>query len=61
MGWKSFMYIREDTMKKFKNGLSRFIIGLAKKVLLLNSLGMLGDSVFNIQIHELTILSEWLI
>ena len=55
------MYIREDTMKKFKNGLSRFIIGLAKKVLLLNSLGMLADSVFKIQIYELTILSEWLI
>lgn len=50
------MYIREHTMKKFRNGLSRFIIGLAKKVLLLNSLGMLADSVFNIQIYELTIL-----
>lgn len=28
---KEFMYIREHTMKKFENGVSRFIIRLAKK------------------------------
>ncbi|WP_207661160.1 MBOAT family O-acyltransferase [Paraclostridium sordellii] len=51
---------RKHTMQKFENGVSRFIIGLAKKVLLSNSLGMLADSVFNTQISELTVLSAWL-
>ncbi|MFR4162896.1 MAG: MBOAT family O-acyltransferase [Paraclostridium sordellii] len=51
---------RKHTMQKFENGVSRFIIGLSKKVLLSNSLGMLADSVFNTQIYELTVLSAWL-
>ncbi|QYE99470.1 MBOAT family O-acyltransferase [Paraclostridium sordellii] len=51
---------RKHTMQKFENGVSRFIIGLAKKVLLSNSLGMLADNVFNTQISELTVLSAWL-
>ncbi|CEJ73507.1 alginate O-acetylation protein [[Clostridium] sordellii] len=51
---------RKHTVQKFENGVSRFIIGLSKKVLLSNSLGMLADSVFNTQISELTVLSAWL-
>ncbi|MFR3559162.1 MAG: MBOAT family O-acyltransferase [Paraclostridium sordellii] len=51
---------RKHTMQKFENGVSRFIIGLSKKVLLSNSLGMLADSVFNTKISELTVLSGWL-
>ncbi|CEK38001.1 MBOAT family O-acyltransferase [Paraclostridium sordellii] len=51
---------RKHTVQKFENGVSRFIIGLSKKVLLSNSLGMLADSVFNTQIYELTVLSAWL-
>lgn len=51
---------RKHTVQKFENGVSRFIIGLSKKVLLSNLLGMLADSVFNTQIYELTVLSAWL-
>lgn len=51
---------RKHNVQKFENGVSRFIIGLSKKVLLSNSLGMLADSVFNTQIYELTVLSAWL-
>ncbi|WP_042271245.1 MBOAT family O-acyltransferase [[Clostridium] dakarense] len=51
---------REHTITKFADGVNRFIIGLSKKVILSNSLGMLADSVFNTGSNELTIVSSWL-
>ena len=51
---------REHNIIKFGDGVRRFIIGLGKKVLLSNSLGMLADSVFGMQTYQLTIVSTWL-
>lgn len=51
---------REHNLDKFTEGVSRFIIGLSKKVILSNSLGMLADSVFNTPTFDLTITSAWL-
>ncbi|WP_250674638.1 MBOAT family O-acyltransferase [Paraclostridium ghonii] len=51
---------REHSLDKFTDGINRFIIGLAKKVILSNSLGMLADNIFATQIFDLTIASAWL-
>lgn len=51
---------RDHNLEKFTNGINRFIIGLGKKVLLSNSLGMLADNVFGTQIDGLAIGSAWL-
>ena len=51
---------REHNISRFGEGVNRFIIGLSKKVILSNSLGMLADSVFNTSIEDLTIISSWL-
>lgn len=51
---------REHSLFKFERGLSRFIIGLFKKVILANSLGLLADSAFSTNIEEIAILSAWL-
>ncbi len=51
---------REHTLDKFSNGVSRFIIGLSKKVFLANGLGMLADTTFATNISDLTIASSWL-
>lgn len=51
---------RDHNIVKFGDGVRRFIIGLGKKVLLSNSLGMLADSVFGMQTYQLTVVSTWL-
>lgn len=51
---------REHNISKFGEGVNRFIIGLSKKVILSNSLGMLADAVFNTSVEDLTIISSWL-
>lgn len=51
---------RDHNIIKFGDGVRRFIIGLGKKVLLSNSLGMLADSVFGMQTYQLTVVSTWL-
>lgn len=51
---------REHSLDKFSNGLSRFIIGLSKKVFLANALGLLADTIFATNVHNLTIASSWL-
>lgn len=51
---------REHSVDKFSDGISRFIIGLSKKVILSNALGTLADQVFATEIGQLTIASSWL-
>lgn len=51
---------REHSIDKFSDGISRFIIGLSKKVILSNALGTLADQVFATEIGQLTIASSWL-
>lgn len=49
---------RKETADDFFDGFSRFIIGMAKKVLLANSFSIFADAAFN-NIEELTILGGW--
>ena len=51
---------RVETIKDFSYGINRFIIGLGKKVLLANNMGILWDTVKNMGIGNLPVLTAWL-
>jgi alginate O-acetyltransferase complex protein AlgI len=51
---------RKENIDQFADGVKRFIIGLGKKVLLANNIGMLWSQIQNINIGDLTILTSWL-
>jgi alginate O-acetyltransferase complex protein AlgI len=51
---------RRETVSAFAEGVERFILGLAKKVLLANSTGALADLIFAIPGDELTAATAWL-
>lgn len=51
---------RRETIEGFSAGITRFAVGLAKKVLLANNIGMLWDSVSATAVSELSCLSAWL-
>ncbi len=51
---------RKIELKGFVNGIERFIIGLAKKVLIANTLGEVADKIFALPHSEITVLCSWL-
>ena len=51
---------RKETFDDFSDGVSRFIIGLGKKVLLSNTLAVIADNVFDNSIDNLVISAAWL-
>jgi alginate O-acetyltransferase complex protein AlgI len=51
---------RTITSEKMAHGIQRFIIGLAKKVLIANTLGSLVDPIFAVSPDQLTMASAWL-
>lgn len=51
---------RRETIEFFGDGVRRFIIGLGKKVLLANNIGLLWDSISTTETANLTVLSAWL-
>ena len=51
---------RQETIERFADGVRRFIIGLGKKVLLANNIGLLWDSISTTEVTNLTVLSAWL-
>ncbi len=51
---------RRETIEGFTAGITRFAVGLAKKVLLANNIGMLWDSTSALGFSELSCLSAWL-
>lgn len=51
---------RKESFDLFGDGVELFIIGLAKKVLIANNIGMLWTSVKNTPVEELSVLSAWL-
>ncbi|WP_113674595.1 MBOAT family O-acyltransferase [Vallitalea guaymasensis] len=51
---------RKETVDKFALGLERFILGLGKKVLLANNIGLLWSQIQNTGFDDLTILTAWL-
>ena len=51
---------RTHSVDEFSYGIQRFIIGLAKKVLLANSIGQLWDTVIASGVSNLSVLGAWL-
>lgn len=51
---------RKHSIDKFAVGVERVVIGLAKKVILSNQLGIIADSFFNSQISNLSVSGAWL-
>ncbi|MCY6484863.1 MBOAT family protein [Clostridium aestuarii] len=51
---------RKENIEQFASGIRRFIIGLGKKVLLANNIGMLWNEIQNTNISDLTVLTSWL-
>lgn len=54
------LYDRKETIDKFVTGIQRFIIGLTKKLLLANSMGLIADQIFNMKVDTLSVLSCWI-
>lgn len=51
---------RKENIDQFSYGITRFIIGLGKKVLLANNIGLLWDNICNISYNEMTIVIAWI-
>lgn len=51
---------REHNWDKFTKGVNRFVVGLGKKVILANQLGIIADGVFNKSAGDLSRLEVWL-
>lgn len=51
---------RKESLDLFGKGAGTFIIGLAKKVLIANNIGLLWNSIKATPIQELSVLSAWL-
>ena len=51
---------RSHSIELFSSGVRRFIYGLAKKMLIANTMAGVADSIFSIPIHDLTLPLAWL-
>ncbi len=51
---------RHETVDRFASGVERFIVGLAKKVLIANNVGLLWDAYANTPAGSLTFVGAWL-
>ena len=51
---------REYSADQFAYGVQRFILGLAKKVLLANNIGLLWETVQRMDFGSMSVLAAWL-
>lgn len=51
---------RSHSLDLFASGIQRFIIGLAKKVLIANSIGEIADNIFSLSGNDLTMQLAWI-
>ena len=51
---------RNHSIEKFAEGVNRFVIGLGKKVIFSNQLGIVADGIFSTQIAGISVLEGWL-
>lgn len=51
---------RANSVEQFSSGVRRFIVGLAKKVLIANNIGILWDTFSTLPASELTVLGSWM-
>lgn len=54
------IYSKKLSLSGFSSGLQRFILGLVKKAVIANNLGIVADSVFNIPGDDLSLSTAWL-
>lgn len=52
--------IRKETPEQFAKGIHRFMIGLGKKVLLANNIGVLWNTIQSINYSEIPLVTAWL-
>lgn len=50
---------RSVDINKFASGIERFLLGLSKKVLIANSMGLIADEVFALQPSEMSVVLAW--
>lgn len=50
---------RIETRENFADGIKRFILGLAKKVILANQLGLIADNIFSMNPNDITMTTAW--
>lgn len=51
---------RTITLEGFQEGVSRFIIGLAKKVIIANNMAIFADHIFSLPTNQLSVVSAWI-
>ena len=51
---------RANSVEQFSSGVRRFLVGLAKKVLIANNIGLLWDTFSAMPASELTVLGSWM-
>ena len=51
---------RDHTLNMFTRGVTKFILGLGKKVILANNLALIADTVFNFKSGSFGVLSAWI-
>lgn len=51
---------REETGDKFYLGIKRFVVGLAKKVLLANNIGLLWENIQQLPTNQMSVATAWL-
>lgn len=51
---------RHESFEKFSEGVKRFVIGLGKKVLLANNIGVIWEEISSSNIRDLPVLTAWL-
>lgn len=51
---------REVTTEKFARGINRFIYGLAKKVIIANSMAFIADSIFDANVSSINMTISWI-
>ncbi|MDO4188269.1 MAG: MBOAT family O-acyltransferase [Lachnospiraceae bacterium] len=57
---KDYLKDRKTSFDKFSQGIERFIVGLAKKVILANSLGEIADKIFNADVNYIGAKVAWI-
>ncbi len=51
---------RQETLSGFSYGVERFIIGLSKKILIANTVGLIADEIFNMGLGNMSIVLSWI-
>lgn len=51
---------RKETVEQFTEGVERFIYGLAKKVIIANTFGLIADEIFSFSPLDLSVISSWI-